>query len=407
MSEADYSFGNIDRTEGGEVKLLQGMRVLDLGMYIAGPCTAALLADLGADVVKVELPKAGDPFRKHGKEELYSTQFQTLNRNKRSVTVDFTQPEGLAVLRRLVETADVFIVNSRPGVTDKLGISYAAMKAVNPCIIYCAITGFGSSGPYSQRPAFDSVGQALSGWSSRHRHGNDPRVTGPALADPVTSFYAALGIQAAYIDRARTGLGHLVEVSLIESMIGLNGQAIMQYFSSGKVPGVYDRAASSQAYNVTCKDGKRVGLQVSSVGKFFEAMCRAVGREEWPTKYPDRAARVGAYESLSSELNEIFLTRNRDEWLPVLEAAGFPFAPELDVQDLEEDLHLKHIGMFYETEHPVFGKVKGPHRPERVDGSREIEFRPPPGLGEHTAEILSDAGYTMDEIDTLRNSGIV
>ena len=319
------------------MKLLEGIRVLDLGMYIAGPCTAALLADLGADVVKIELPGTGDPFRKFGKEKLYSTQFQTLNRNKRSVTIDFTRAEGVAVLRRLVETADVFIVNSRPGVADKLGISYAAMKAANPRIIYCAITGFGPSGPYSQRPAFDNVGQALSGWASRHRRGNDPRVTGPALADPVTSFYAALGIQAAYIDRARTGKGHLVEVSLIESMIGLNGQSIMQYFSSGKVPGIYDRAALSQAYNVTCGDGKRLGLHVSAVDKFFEAMCRAVGREDWPAMYPDRPARVRNYESIANELNEIFLSRDRDEWIPLLEAAGFPFAPEPEVQDLEGD----------------------------------------------------------------------
>ncbi len=389
------------------MKLLEGMRVLDLGIYIAGPFTASLLADLGADVIKVELPGCGEPFRQFDKINLYGMHFRTFNRNKRSVTVDFTKPEGLAVLCKLAETADVFVTNSRPGMAAKLGFSYEAIRAVNPRIIYCAITGFGPEGPYSQRPAFDNVGQALSGYASRHRRGDDPRVSGPAIADPVTGYYAALGIQAAYIDRKRTGKGHLVEVSLIESMIGLNIQSVMHYFASGEVTGIYERAALSQAYNVTCKDGKRLGLHVSAVGKFFEAMCRVVGREEWLVKYPDRMDRVRNYELLANEMNEIFKTRTREEWIPLLEAAGFPFAPEHEIQDLEHDPHLKHIGMFYETEHPKYGKVRGPHRPEWVDGSREIDFRPPPGLGEHTDEVLGEAGYSTTEIGRLRSSGIV
>ncbi|MBI4291665.1 MAG: CoA transferase [Betaproteobacteria bacterium] len=389
------------------MKLLQGIRVLDLGIYIAGPFTASLLADLGADVIKVELPKCGEPFRQFDKVDLYSMNFQTFNRNKRSVTIDFTRPEGVGVLSKLVQGADVLVINSRPGMAAKLGIDYESMRAVNPMLIYCAISGFGREGPYSQRPAFDIVGQALSGYSSRHRRGNDPRVSGPAIADPVTGYYAALGIQAAYIDRSRTGKGHLVEVSLIESMVGLNIQSIMHYFASGKVSGIYERAALSQAYYVTCKDGKRLGLQASAVGKFFEAMCRVVGREDWLVKYPDRMARVNNYESIAGELNEIFLTRTRDEWTPLLEEAGFPFSPEHEVQDLEHDPHLRHIGMFYETEHPKYGKIKGPHRPEWVDGSREIDFKPPPGLGEHTDEVLRDAGYTTAEIGTLRASGII
>jgi len=131
----------------------------------------------------------------------------------------------------------------------------------------------------------------------------------------------------------------------------------MHYFANGKAAGIYDRAALLQAYNVTCKDGKRIGLHVSVVDKFFEAMCRAVGRENWIVKYPDRMARVGNYELLASELNEIFLTRTRDEWIPLLEAAGFPFAPEHEGQDLEHDPHLKHPGVFYETEHPKYGTV--------------------------------------------------
>ena len=389
------------------MKLLDGMRVLDLGMYIAGPFTAALLADFGADVIKVELPGSGDPFREFDKAGLYSRQFQTYNRNKRSVTIDFTKPDGVRALCRLVETADVFIMNSRLELAEKLGIDYDTLRAVNPRIIYCAITGFGRDGPYAKRPAFDNVGQALSGWSSRHRRSNDPKVVGPAIADPVTSYYAALGIQAAYIDRSRTGRGHLVEVNLVESMIGLGIHDIMSYFASGKVSGVYERPAMSQAYNVTCKDGKRLGLHVSSVDKFWEAMCRALGRDDWLAKYPGRMDRVRGYEGLADELNEMFLLRTRDEWIPILEAAGFPYAPENEIQDLEHDPQLRHLEVFYETEHPKYGKVKGPHRPVRVNGSRDIDFTPPPALGEHTDEVLKEAGYSSGDIDALRASGIV
>ncbi len=389
------------------MRLLQGIRVLDLGMYIAGPFTAALLAELGADVVKVEMPGGGDPFRQFDKLGLYSKQFQSHNRNKRSVSIDFTKPEGLEALCRIVEGADVFITNNRPGVTDKLGISYEAMRAVNPRIVYCAITGFGKDGPYAQRPAFDNVGQALSGWSSRHRRANDSRVIGPAIADPVTSYYAALGIQAALLDRERTGNGHLVEVNLLEAMIGLGIEPIMSYFATGEVPGLFERPAMSQAYNVTCKDGKRIGLHVSSVDKFWEAMCRAVGRDDWLAKYPHRMDRVRDYEKLAQELDAVFATRNREEWVPVLEAAGFPYAPEHEIQDLEQDPQIAHLGVFYETEHPRYGRIKGPHRPVRVDGSREIDFRPPPALGEHTDEVLRESGLAAEQIDRLRRSGVI
>ena len=389
------------------MRLLQGICVLDLGMYIAGPYTAALLGELGADVIKVEIPGSGDPFREFDKVGLYGQEFQSHNRNKRSVTIDFTKPDGLSVLCRLVETADVFILNNRPGVAEKLGISYEALRAVNPRLIYCAITGFGKDGPYANRPAFDNVGQALSGWASRHRRGNDPRVIGPAIADPVASHYAALGIQAAIIERNRTGNGHLIEVNLLEAMIGLGVEPIMRYLSTGKVPGVYARPASSQAYNVTCKDGKRIGLHVSSVEKFWQSMARALGREDWLAKYPERMDRVRNYEKIAEELNAMFLTRNREEWIPVLEQAGFPYAPEHEIQDLEDDPQIRHLGVFYETEHPKHGKVRGPHRPVRVDGSREIDFRPPPALGEHTDEVLREAGLAAEQIDALRCSGIL
>lgn len=389
------------------MRLLQGIRVLDLGTFITGPFAAQLLADLGADVIKVEPPKEGEPFRRFDKSGLYSPQFQSQNRNKRSVTLDYTRPEGLEVFKRLVRSADVLIMNSRPGVSEKHGISWEQMRSVNPRLIYCAITGFGSDGPYAQRPAFDNVGQALSGWASRHRRGDDPRVVGPVIADPVTSYYAVMGILGAVIERSKSGQGHLVEVNLLESMIGLNVEQIMNFLATRNLKSVFWRPAMSQAYNVTCKDGKRIGLHVSSVDKFWQAMCRAIGREDWLQKYGERMDRVRDYEAIAFELNDAFKMRNRNEWIPILERAGFPFAPELEVDELEDDPQIQHLGVFYETEHPVHGKVKGPHRPILVDGSRDIDYRPPPALGEHTNDILREAGVDDKAIADLGRAGIV
>jgi len=388
------------------MKLLQDIRVIDLGGFITGPFASMLLAELGADVIKVEKPGAGDPFRAF-KNGLYSPHFQAHNRNKRSIALDYTKPAGLQTLKTLIETADVVVINSRPGVADRLGIGYEALRQMNPRLIYCAITGFGADGPYAERPAFDNVGQALSGWMSRHRRGDDPRVVGPAIADPATSYYAALGILGAIHERARSGQGHLVEVNMLEAAIALGADPVTGYLTTGQPVPVYQRAAMSQAYNLSCKDGKRIGLHMSSPDKFWQGLCRVIGREDWITRYATRMDRVTHYEALAVELNAIFRTRNRDEWIPLLERADVPFAPEHEVQDLESDPQVRHLGVFYELEHPKYGKVKGAHGPVRVDADRTVDFRPPPDLGEHTDEVLRETGIPVEHIARLREQGII
>ncbi len=388
------------------MKLLQDIRVLDLGGFITGPFAAMLLAELGADVVKVERPGAGDPFRAF-RDGLYSPHFQAYNRDKRSIALDYTKPDGLDALRELVRAADVLVINNRPGVAEGIGIGYDAMHALNPRLIYCSITGFGADGPYALRPAFDNVGQALSGWMSRHRRGDDPRVVGPAITDPVTGYYAAIGILGALHERARSGRGHLVEVNMLEAAIGLGIEPIVNYFVTGEPAPVHQRAAMSQAYNLTCKDGKRIGLHMSSPDKFWQGLCRVIGREDWGTLYATRMDRVKHYEALAFELNEIFRTRDRGEWIPLLEREDVPFAPEHEVQDLESDPQVRHLGVFYELEHPKYGKVKAAHRPVRVDADRSIDSRPPPDLGEHTAEVLREAGLSAERIALLRELGII
>ncbi len=388
------------------MKVLDGIRVLDLGGFITGPFAALLLAELGADVIKVEWPGRGDKFRATGS-GLYSSQFQAHNRDKRSITLDYAKPAGREVLHALIRVSDVLIINSRPGVMEKLGATYNDLKAINPRLVYCAITGFGADGPYADRPAFDNVGQALSGWMSRHRRGDDPRVAGPAIADPVTSYYAAIGVLGALVERARSGQGRLIEVNLLESMIGLAIEPITSYFTLRQPIPVLERAATSQAYNLTCRDCKRIGLHASMLDKFFHGLCRAIERQDWIEKYPTRQHRIDNYETLAAELSAIFQTRDRSEWVARLENAVVPFGVENELQDLEDDPQIKHLDVFYEVEHPRYGKVKAPRRPVRIDGSRDIDFRPPPDLGEHTDEVLHEIGLSAERVAELREARVI
>jgi crotonobetainyl-CoA:carnitine CoA-transferase CaiB-like acyl-CoA transferase len=389
------------------MNILNGIRVLDIGAYVTGPLTGQFLGDFGADVIKVETPKGGDPLRGYFGDDLYSPNFQSQNRNKRSMTLDYSKEDGLEILKRLAAEADVFIINTRPGVAERRSMDYASISKLNPRIIYCSITGFGKDGPYAQRPAFDNVGQSISGWGSRVRQGDDPRVASPLVADPTTAYFATMGILAALFDRERTGKGRLVEVNMLEAMLTALIEPITRYFVTGVAPHPMERAAISQAYNLNCKDGKRIGLHASPLDKFFFAMCEAVGRPDMIGKYPTRDDRVRAYDEIAKELVPIFLTRTRAEWMPILEKAGFPFAPQYEIDELESDDQVRHLGAFYTTVDGLGRPTRMIHRPIWIDGSRDTEHRAPPLLGEHTDDILKSLGVEDERIDALRKSGVI
>lgn len=228
------------------MKILKGIRVIELGTYITGPAAAMQLADLGADVIKVERPGEGDPFRAF-KGGLYSPHYQTYNRNKRSIALDTKVPEDLTVLHELVGSADVFIQNFRPGVAEKLGVGEADLRAINPRLIYCAISGFGTSGPSRDRPAYDTVAQAASGFLRLITSIEKPRVIGPALADAITGQYAAVGILAALVERGATGDGRRLDISMLEAMTYFNLDSFTHYFSAGEVMGPLSRPVVSQS----------------------------------------------------------------------------------------------------------------------------------------------------------------
>jgi len=388
------------------MKLLRGFTVLDLGTFITAPYAAMLLAELGADVIKVERPEGGDPFRWFAG-GLSSPHFQAHNRHKRSVALDYTTPDGLKLLHSLIERADALVINVRPGVEQRLGIDEGTLRRLNPKLVFCFITGFGADGPYANRAAYDNVGQALAGWLSRFHDSDDARVAGPAISDAATGIFACLGIVSALLERTKTGVGRKVEVSMLEATLALAVEPLAHYFVTGDEQPFYLRGAMSQAYILTCKDGKRIALQMSSPDKFWKGLAAVIESPDLLQRYPDRKRRVDSYEAIGRELAAIFATRPRDEWLERLTQHDVPFAPERRLNELDEDPQVRHLDLFYELDHPTAGTVRSVHRAIRCDGSREIDFRPPPTLGEHTREVLAGLGLSDDELRGLSSQGVI
>ncbi|KRB99501.1 formyl-CoA transferase [Hydrogenophaga sp. Root209] len=387
-------------------KPLAGIRVLDFGSFITAPYAAMLMGELGADVIKVERPGSGDPFRAFNG-GLYSSHFQAHNRNKRSVALEHSAPHAAQALQALIESADVLLLNVRPGVENKTGLGYERVRSLNPRIVYCSITGYGASGPYAERAAYDNVGQALSGWLSMFHQGEDARVAGPAVSDALTGLFATIGVLAALTERSSTGIGRKVEVSMLESMVAFATEPLARLFSTGKPSSFYSRAAASQSFIVTCKDGERIGLHLSSPPKFWEGLIAAIGTPSLLQKYADRGSRVKRYDELSEDLAHIFLQHPRDHWLPLLEVHDVPFAPERRLEDLSDDPQVVHQRVFYTVEHPVEGIVKAAHRPVRFDGDNRSDFRAPPTLGEHTQEVLLEVGLDTAAIQQLADQGLI
>ncbi len=369
-------------------QVLSDIRVLEHGTFITGPAAGMLLADLGADVLKVELPGTGDPFRAF-KGELYSPHFQTMNRNKRSVTLNTKDKADLARFDELIAEADVYIQNFRPGVAEKLGAGYERLKAINPRLIYCAISGFGKDGPYQDRPSYDSVAQAYSGFLGLLVNPNDPRVVGPALADTLTGFYAAYGIQGALHQRSRTGVGALVEVSMMEAMTHFNLDAFTHLFSIGQVMDPFSRARVSQSYVLECSDGKWVALHMSSPPKFWEGLAHAMERPDIfeDPRFATREARIDNQEAMIEVLSAIFKTRTRAEWCNRLVAQDVPHAPMYTTPEVPEDPQIQHLQMFVEAPSPQGGTFKTVRSPVSFDGQRSLDVTAPPLLGQHNAQL--------------------
>lgn len=369
-------------------KVLAGLKVLEQGTFITGPACGMLLGDLGADVIKIEQPETGDPFRAF-EGGLYSPHFQTYNRNKRSLTLNTKNPEDLEVFDQLIREADVYIQNFRPGAAERLNAGEARLREINPRLIYCAISGFGATGPAATRPSYDTVAQAASGFLNLLVNPANPRVVGPAIADSMTGFYASYGILGALYERQRTGVGRKVEVSMLEAMSHFNLDAFTHYYSAGEVMGPYSRPSVSQSYVLECADGKWVALHMSSPEKFWQGLANAIERPDLfqDPRFASRKARIDNQEVLIDLLGELFRRHPRAEWCARLEAEDVPHAPMYDTSEALEDPQARHLELLVTGHHPTLGEFRTVRSPVSFDGERALDVTAPPLLGEHDEEI--------------------
>lgn len=373
------------------MKILKDIRIVELGTYITGPAAAMHLADLGADVIKVERPGSGDPFRAF-KGGLYSPHFQTYNRNKRSIALDTADPADLAVFHDLIATADVFIQNFRPGVAEKLGAGEAGLRRIRPDLIYCAISGFGTSGPSRDRPAYDTVAQAASGYLRLLTPPTDPRVIGPAIADAVTGQYAAMACLAALLERAKSGKGRRIDISMLEAMAHFNLDSFTHYYSEGEVMGPLSRPVVSQSYTFECADGKWVAIHMSSPPKFWEGFLAATGQPHLASdpRFAERLERIRHQDDLIAILTPVFRTKTRDAWCALLLENEVPHAPAYDADEALEDPQAVHLGIKVSAPSKVLGTFTTVRAPYNFDGAAETGVSPPPLLDEHGAEIRAE-----------------
>lgn len=381
--------------------LLEGIRVVELGTMITAPLAAMMLGDLGADVIKVERPE-GDPFRQF-RDGKVSPHFAAYNKNKRSIALDLRQDMGRSALRKLIATADVVIDNFRPDIMGKLGFEASSLLSDFPRLVSCSITGFGPSGPYSGRPAFDAVAASLSGIYSLMLDAEHPQTSGPTLVDNITGMYASHGILAALHRRAVSGKGARIEINMLEAAISFIPDSFANEILLGITNGPRTRVSTSQSFAFKCADGRLLAVHLSSPTKFWESLIQAIGRSDLATdtRFVERDGRVKNFEALEAELAQVFVTKPRGDWLGLLERADVPFAPVQSISEVLQDPQVQHLETFYKTSHPALGESLAIEPPLWVDGGRGHRRAAWPELGEHTGQLLAECGYTSDEIEAF------
>ena len=368
---------------------LDGVRVIELTQIMAGPFCGQVLADMGADVVKVEPPGTGDQTRR----QMGEAAFRAVNRNKRSITLDLKDPGDVATLHRLVETADVLMENYRPGVAARLGADYETLRAVNPRLIYASISGFGQTGPYAQRPGFDLIAQAASGiMSVTGEPDGNPVKCGVPVSDLAAGLFCAVGILSALQARHTTGVGQRIDTSLFEGAFALSIWETAELWSTGVAPGKLGSAhrISAPYQALRTRDGHLV------VGgnnqKLWQRLCDVIGRPELvdDPRFADNTARMSHRPELVCELEAALAARDTHEWVEVLLEAGVPAGPIHDYAQAVADPHTLAREMVVEMEHPEAGTVYGLGIPVKLSETPGTIRRPAPLLGQHSDEILAE-----------------
>ncbi len=392
---------------------LQGIRVLDLSQVVAGPFCSMLLADMGAEVIKVERPDIGDNLRKWGPPFLggEGVYFLYLNRNKKSITLNLKSEEGKRIFTQLLKRSDVLLENFRPGTMERLGFGYEEVSRINPRIIYCRISGYGQTGPYRNRGGYDLLAQGESGLISVTGEQDRPpgAKVGVAIVDMGTGLYAAIGILLALMAREKTGRGQLVDVSLLDSAVSWMLQPIGYYLSTGRLPKrlgtAHPVAAPYQVFKT-----RNIYITVGcAADRNWRALCRVLGLDELADdpRFSTNPKRVENREELAEILGEIFERESGEVWLRRLQEAGVPCAPVNTVDRLLEHPQLQARGMFVEVEHRKAGRLMLTGIPIKLSDTPGEVRSPSPMLGEHTEEILSWLGYSSEEIKELRERGVI
>jgi crotonobetainyl-CoA:carnitine CoA-transferase CaiB-like acyl-CoA transferase len=376
-------------------RALRGIRVIEQGTFITGPCAGMMLADLGADVIKIESPE-GDPYRAYQGGQ-YSPHFQAYNRNKRSLALDMKQSGERELFQTLVRAADVYIQNFRPGTTERLGAGAASMLKLNPRLIYCSISGFGASGPYAERPSYDSVAQALSGFLSVVVDYRRPQFLGPALADAITGLYASQGILGALVQRGRSDRGCHVEISMLEAMTHFAVEPFAAFFALGQVPNSADRPRLAQAYILRTADERLIAIHLSSLEKFWKGLVAALEAPELATdpRFNPRERRIAEYETLRLELDARFVRKPLAHWIERLQAEDVPYAPVNRIDEVVSDPQVKHLGVVVPVESP-HSAIRSVRPPLKFDGHTDQSVNAAPLLDQHGAAIREALARTSE-----------
>ena len=397
------------------MKALDGVRVLDLTRALAGPFCTLMLGDYGADVIKIEMPGAGDDTRHWGPPFIgdESAYFLSINRNKRSLTLNFKEEKAREIFLRLAAEADVVVENFTPGVMDRFGLAYEAVKQVNPGIIYCSISGFGQNGPYQNRPAYDQIMQGISGLMSiTGAPDGEPEKIGVAVTDIGAGMWAAFAVMSALYHRSQEGQGEgqYIDISMLDAQVAWLTYQAGYYFAYDRPPGRLGKAHPTlvpyQAF--MGQDSKYLNVAVGSE-RLWERFCQAIKREDLKDQpeFATNGVRVENRATLVPLLQEHFLTRPADDWVADLQSMNVPAGPINDLADVFADPQVQHREMYLEMPHPTLGAIKQTGLPlkfSRTPGGLDL---PPPLLGEHNDQILRSLGYTEAEIADMAEKAVI